>query len=449
MATRKSNDGLKKRCGCARKRWTECEHGWHFSFSRGTTVDSEGKVKKKEFRYSLDVEAAKRKLPRPIEKQDALTWRERLRAEIREGKHDAAVPTVDAAAPLTLGDVCDKYERDHISVPTRRPQGQKLMLDHIRVARATEIPGPHATTVRLEDKPITAVTTADLRALRAARVAASQARCAATKRRDAKGGEAGANRLMQRVRHLFTWAIEHDYVTESPFRRGHATIVKANRDAETPRDRRLTGDEEARLLAAASPSLYALIVAALTTGCRKGELLSMRWSQIRETPKPEIRLSASNTKTDKPRTVPLTAKLRVVLSMRKTGPDGQDHGPDAFVFGNEVGEEVKNIKTAWEATCRRAGITGLHFHDLRREAGSHWHEAGVPLVQIQAWLGHSNIVQTSTYLAVSLAGTDEALRLVEAFEATGFAHHSHKPTEQPPSDGANAQASEPAQHVVM
>jgi integrase len=299
-------------------------------------------------------------------------------------------------------------------------------------------------------KPITTITAADLRALRAARAAASQAKCAATKRQDAKRGEAGANRLMQRVRHLFTWAIEHDHVAESPFRKGHATIVKANRDAETPRDRRLTGDEETRLLAAANPRLYALIVAALTTGCRKGELLSMQWAQVRETPKPEIRLSASNTKTDKPRTVPLTARLKAVLAMRKTGPDGQEHGPDAFVFGNEVGEQAKNIKTAWEYACRRAKITDLHFHDLRRECGSRWHEAGVPLVQIQAWLGHSNIVQTSTYLAVSLAGTDEALRLVEAFEAAGgFAHRSHKPAADPTSDASEASSAADTQQVVM
>jgi hypothetical protein len=161
----------------------------------------------------------------------------------------------------------------------------------------------------------TAITAADLRALRAARVAASQATCAATKRHDAKRGEAGANRLKQRVRHLFTWTIEHDHVTESPFRKGHVTIVKANRDAETPRDRRLTGDEERRLLAAANPRLFALIVAALTTGCRKGELLNMRWAQVRETPKPEIRLSASNTKTDKARTVPLTARLKAAAEL--------------------------------------------------------------------------------------------------------------------------------------
>jgi integrase len=86
-------------------------------------------------------------------------------------------------------------------------------------------------------------------------------------------------------------------------------------------------------LAEANPHLYALIVAALTTGCRKRELLSMRWSQVREGPKPEIRLSASNTKTDKPRAVPLTPRLKAVLAMRRTGPDGEPNGPDTFVFG--------------------------------------------------------------------------------------------------------------------
>jgi len=136
--------------------------------------------------------------------------------------------------------------------------------------------------------------------------------------------------------------------------------------------------------------------------------------------------------------------------MRRTGPDGQPNGPDAFVFGNECGEQSKSINTAWRLACKRAKITDLHFHDLRRECGSRWHEAGVPLVQIQAWLGHSNIVQTSTYLAVSLAGTDEALRLVEAFEANGgFAHHAHKPPAGAAADGSDVDAAPAAEPVVM
>ena len=55
---------------------------------------------------------------------------------------------------------------------------------------------------------------------------------------------------------------------------------------------------------------------------------------------------------------------------------------------------------------KRAKITGLHFHDLRREAGSRWMDAGIPLATIQRWLGHANISQTSTYLGASL-GADE------------------------------------------
>jgi integrase len=434
------NDGLRKRCGCARRIWAKCKHPWHMNFFHG----------EREHRLSLAVEAVKRNEQPPTTRAEALQWRDRLRAEIREGKFTTQdAPTPDPAAPLTFGDVCDQYLRDHVRVATRREKGQKLMEMHIRLARETEIPAAHGTTVRLEAKPITAITAADLRALRAARVAASQAKCAATKRRDAKSGEAGANRLMQRVRHVFTWAIENNHLTDSPFRKGHVTIVKANRSAETPRDRRLTGDEEARLLEAAerNPHLYALIVAALTTGCRKGELLTMQWSQACETPKPAIRLSAAHTKTAKPRTVPLTPRLKAVLTMRKTAPDGKEHAPDAYVFGNEVGEPVKCIKTAWSLACQRAKITDLHFHDLRRECGSRWHEAGVPLAQIQAWLGHTTLTQTSTYLNITDAGADEWMRRLES--APGFAHHSHKATEQPPASAADAQASDPAHSVVM
>ena len=90
------------------------------------------------------------------------------------------------------------------------------------------------------------------------------------------------------------------------------------------------------------------------------------------------------------------------------------------MFGNEVGEQVKCFKTAWANACSRAKITDLHFHDLRRECGSRWHEAEIPLVQIQAWLGHTNIVQTSTYLGVSLTGAEDHKRRLET--APGFAH---------------------------
>ena len=63
------------------------------------------------------------------------------------------------------------------------------------------------------------------------------------------------------------------------------------------------------------------------------------------------------------------------------------------------------------ANARRC--TDLHFHDLRREAGSRWMDAGVPLATIQRWLGHTNIAQTSTYLSTTTAGEHEAMRRFE------------------------------------
>src|SRR5688572_2941854 len=53
-------------------------------------------------------------------------------------------------------------------------------------------------------------------------------------------------------------------------------------------------------------------------------------------------------------------------------PDGKDPDGTKHVFGNAVGEDVDKLKTAWRGLCRRAGIVGLNFHDLRRERGSRW-----------------------------------------------------------------------------
>ena len=84
-----------------------------------------------------------------------------------------------------------------------------------------------------------------------------------------------------------------------------------------------------------------------------------------------------------------------------------------MVFGNELGQRHGAIKTAWRGVCERAKVADLHFHDLRREAGSRWMEAGVPLATIQKWLGHTNIAQTSVYLSTTVAGEHDAMRRFE------------------------------------
>lgn len=112
--------------------------------------------------------------------------------------------------------------------------------------------------------------------------------------------------------------------------------------------------------------------------------------------------------------MPISRLLRAVLDQRRNDPAGKELPSDAYVFGDDIGRRRGSIKTAWRLTCQRARIENLHFHDLRREAGSRWMDAGVALADIQRWLGHSNVSQTSTYLGASI-GNDEAA--IQAYEA--------------------------------
>jgi integrase len=56
-------------------------------------------------------------------------------------------------------------------------------------------------------------------------------------------------------------------------------------------------------------------------------------------------------------------------------------------------DRIHDIKTAWQNTCKRAGISDLHTHDLRREAGSRKLEEW-PLHAVSKWLGHANVTMT-------------------------------------------------------
>ena len=236
------------------------------------------------------------------------------------------------------------------------------MLYQVEALRRAEIPGADGKAIRLEDSPLSAIITSDVEALRATR----RSRSGNT---GSKGGEVGTNRLLARLRHIFSWAIALGYVDRTPFKRNGVSVIRLESSVEKPRQRRLKPGEENRLLAEAKPHLYALVVAALETGCRKGELLTMQWHQIRWDQN-LVFLPDDSTKTQTARVVPMSVRLKAILEMRRTDPDGRMFPEDAYVFGNEIGEPIRSIKTAWRSSCRRAGITGLRFHDLRREFAS-------------------------------------------------------------------------------
>lgn len=128
------------------------------------------------------------------------------------------------------------------------------------------------------------------------------------------------------------------------------------------RDRRLVGDEEQLLLAAArlsrAPSLELCIILAIETGLRSGNIVKLRWEHIdfeHET------IFVGMTKNGSPITVPLSRAAKSALlaysGLASTGRITRFSG-------------CEGLAAAFGLACRRAGITGLTFHDLRHESAS-------------------------------------------------------------------------------
>ena len=168
------------------------------------------------------------------------------------------------------------------------------------------------------------------------------------------------NRNLALLRAVFNWAVLSELVTATPFKVGTVNAVKLR--TEAARTRRLHPGEDERLLLAAN-GLRDLIIAALETGCRQGELLSLQWHQVGA----DVFLPAGKTKAKKPRRVPISSVLRGVLNARRLDPAGEPLPPSAFVFGDEVGRRRGSIKSAWATIVLKAnGISRSEEPELDR-----------------------------------------------------------------------------------
>ncbi len=156
-----------------------------------------------------------------------------------------------------------------------------------------------------------------------------------------------------------------------------------------------------------APHLRAVVEAALETGCRRGEAAVAAVAPGRTGRPSGGHSPAGKTKTGKPRRVPISTRLLSILEMRetalRTALELADDDPTPGA--GRVRERDRRAGGLCEDRLvlgvDRAKIHDLHFHDLRREAGSVWIERGVSIANVQKWLGHANISQTSKYLATT------------------------------------------------
>ena len=148
------------------------------------------------------------------------------------------------------------------------------------------------------------------------------------------------------------------------------------------RERRLEAGEEEKLLSATG-ELKLLIILALETGMRRGEILNIKKSHIDFT---RQTLLIPLTKTDTPRTIPLSSKAIAVLREQLRGSENIIPIEETTLFSYTA----RGLSGAFLRLSRRHKLENLHFHDLRHEATSRFFEKGLNPVEVATITGHKD-----------------------------------------------------------
>ncbi len=150
------------------------------------------------------------------------------------------------------------------------------------------------------------------------------------------------------------------------------------------RDRRLESDEEVRLLAVASYPMRELMIIAMETGMRLGEILSMSW---KNTDLNKGTVVLEDTKNGERRVVPLSSRARETLA-------GMPHPITGEVFPRLTNSAVSH---RFALLCKKLAIENLRFHDLRHEATSRLFEKGLDMMEVASITGHKTLHMLKRY----------------------------------------------------
>jgi integrase len=168
-------------------------------------------------------------------------------------------------------------------------------------------------------------------------------------------------------------------MSENPFRRGSSLI---NESFEVERTRVLSADEEALLLSKCDrwrKHIKPVIIFAIETGLRRGEIQSLRWSSV-DLNKRFLKVESRNSKTLRSRLVPLSQRAADVLAQLWQNSQRRD---SALVFGEA------DFKRAFNGAASDAGLDDVHFHDLRHTAITRMLEKGISPPLVMKISGHT------------------------------------------------------------
>lgn len=176
--------------------------------------------------------------------------------------------------------------------------------------------------------------------------------------------------------------------------------------AGRPRDRILNELERKALIESCghcrNPWVQPVVIFALETAARRGEILALKWSDV-DLGKATAKLIV--TKTDEPRTIPLSPACLELLRRLPRSIDG-------LVFP----VTIEALKQAYKRSVVRAGIEDFTFHDLRHDALTRLAKLGLSVLELRAISGHATANMLQRY--VSIDAGDLAVKLAERVTKT-------------------------------
>lgn len=324
-------------------------------------------TKEGETRYRVSV----RRKGRPAERAtftrltDAKKWARQTESAIEEGRHFRTA----AGKKMTLGAVIDKYIAEVLPHKPRSRGQQEPQLQWWK-----DCIGGYA----LPD-----ITPGLIGEQRAALMADKS--------------PSTSNRYLAILSHVFTKCVrEWGLLDLNP-------VQKIQRMPEPKgRVRFLSDDERKRLLDACradrNPHLYDAVVLALSTGCRKNEVLHLRWTDVHLD---RGQITLMDTKNSEARAVPLTGHALDRMQDRSR----TRRADDVYVFQQDGQCKPADVDRDFARARGAAGIENFRFHDLRHSTASYLAMNGATLAEIAAVLGHKTLAMVKRYSHLSDAHT--------------------------------------------
>jgi integrase len=156
--------------------------------------------------------------------------------------------------------------------------------------------------------------------------------------------------------------------------------------------------------------LMPVVLLALNTGLRRGELLGLTWTSANLGTK-MLTVTAGTAKSRKTRHVPLNAEAFDVLTRWHKQHGKPTAGP---VFPARDGGRIADIKKAWEGVADAAKLDDFHFHDLRHDFASKLVMRGVDLNTVRELIGHADLKMTLRYAHLAPAKLAAAVASLDA-----------------------------------